>query len=346
MAKNIYDLFNERKYGVDYLVEGYEYDEDSVEAYESLEASIEAIEAITQESMNETIELQSAFYLENLVIENMMFNDFDEQKLQSVMEGSVRDKIQAAKDKVQHWWKKMKEWFVGTFKAIANHFKSGETLVKQNGKKIDEGMRRSNLKVKMNKYRNLDAAMDAVNKMIEDLKVDGITDAKKEDAREEILSAVGADDRKDVAEVVKKLFIEEENEEQNISSIPVEVAKNYAGNKSKIIDKLKKQQKSVDDAFRKTLQGFQEMERTTSGEVNELAGRLLANFNFALGIKNTILSTQMAIVKKACNDYTVVIRRALNAPANKRADKKALKDKSLEAFIPNFDGDELDFYEN
>ena len=74
MAKNIYDLFNERKYGVDYLVEGFNGIEE-VEAYESLdEASLDLLR-ITQECTNEAIELQAAWYLEDLVIESMMYDD-------------------------------------------------------------------------------------------------------------------------------------------------------------------------------------------------------------------------------------------------------------------------------
>lgn len=344
MAKNIYDLFNERKYGVDYLVEGYDYDEDSIEAYESLEAAMEALNDFTQESMNETVELQSAAYLETLVIENMMFNDFDEEKIRPIIEGSVRDKFQAAKDKIQHWWKKMKEWFVGTFKAIANHFKSGETLVKQNGKKINESMSKSHIKVKMNKYKSIDVGMKAVEHMIANVRGAGLSDAEKDDAREAILGKLGCSDKKDVVERVRGVFIEEENEEQNISSIDPEVAKHYAGTKSKVIDGLKKQQKTIDEDFRKKLQELQEAERKATGEGVPSAERQLANFNFALGIKNVILNTQMAVIKKACNDYTMVIRRALNAPANKRADKK--HNKTLESFVPNFDDEEIEFYED
>lgn len=106
MAKNIYDLFNERKYGVDYLVEGYDFDDDSIEAFEGLQESADALEELTQEVLNESIELQSAYYLENLVIENMMYNNFNEDKIENVLMESVRDKFQAAKDKINHWWKK------------------------------------------------------------------------------------------------------------------------------------------------------------------------------------------------------------------------------------------------
>ena len=348
MAKNIYDLFNERKYGVDYLVEGYDFEEDGIEAYEDLQESANALEEITQEVLNESIELQSAYYLENLVIENMMFNNFDEDRIENVMMESVRDKFQAAKDRIQHWWKKMKEWFVGTFKAITNHFKSGEALVKQYGNKIDSAMAASHVKVKMHEYNDLLDVEGQVDVLIGAVKDAGKTALDKDDARTEILSAVGASDRKDVPEKVKKIFIKEENKEQVISSIHVGRAKHWAGNKKSILDGLKKYQKKVDESFRNALQKLQEQERKASAEDADTASKLVANFSFALGVKNTILSTYTALTKKACKDHEMVIRRALNAPANKRAAKKAAKaaDNNYEAesFVPNFDFDEPEFY--
>ena len=69
MAKNIYDLFNERKYGVDFLVEGVDASV-NVEAYEDLDEACDALDNITLESSNEVIELQAAWYLEDLVRKN------------------------------------------------------------------------------------------------------------------------------------------------------------------------------------------------------------------------------------------------------------------------------------
>lgn len=346
MAKNIYDLFNERKYGVDYLVEGYDFDDDSIEAFEGLQESADALEELTQEVLNESIELQSAYYLENLVIENMMYNNFNEDKIETVLMESVRDKFQAAKDKINHWWKKIKEWFVGTFKAIANHFKSGETLVKQNGAKIDKAMANSHVKVKMHDYNDLNASAEKCNAILQKLYTAGETGMDKEDARSSILSVVGASDRKDVPEKIKNIYIKEENKEQLISSIDPAVAKEWAGDKKGAIDGFKKHQKSVDDAFRKCLQRLQEQERKASAEDADIAAKTVANFSFALGIKNTILSTELGLIRKACTDYAMVIRKALNAPANKRAAKKAAKENDAleESLIPNFYGDEPEFY--
>jgi hypothetical protein len=342
MARNIYDLFNERKYGVDYLVEGVQIDEDAIDAYDSLEAAMEALEDITKESVNESLELRSAFYLEDLVIESMMYDDFNEENIATVMEGSMRDKYEAAKTKVKKWWEKIKAWFVGTFKAIANHFKSGEALVKQYGKKIDDAMRKSHLKVKMNRYKNIDSAMAAVADMLSKLEIDGVNrNTDKTDARDEILASVGADDRKEVPEKIKELFIDEENVEQKISEIDVNTAKHYAGDKKKIIDGLKKQQKKIDDSFRSTLKLLEDFEKAAykgdNKDNKDMASAIVTNFNFAITIKNTILNAQMAIVRKACSDYTAVIRRALNAPAENRAAKKAEKNGVEESYIPTFD---------
>ena len=93
MAKNIYDLFNERKNGIDYLVEGLDPTEYAdLEGYEDLDAAAEALNVISMESMNEMLEFQAANYLEDLVLENMMYDEFDEEKIQNLMEAAKEEK--------------------------------------------------------------------------------------------------------------------------------------------------------------------------------------------------------------------------------------------------------------
>ena len=61
MAKNIYDLFNERKYGVDYLVEGVNGEIEEVEAYESLDEASLALLKITRNVLTIIIIVLEAF---------------------------------------------------------------------------------------------------------------------------------------------------------------------------------------------------------------------------------------------------------------------------------------------
>ena len=333
MAKNIYDLFNERKYGVDFLVEGVDASV-NVEAYEDLDEACDALDNITLESSNEVIELQAAWYLEDLVIENMMYNDFDEERIVGVMEGSGKGKVQAAKEKIMGWWKKIKEWFAGVFKSIVNHFKNGEALVRANAKRIPEAMRNCKVKVKMNKYKDLQKGMDQVADWIGKLEFEGINDG--EEGKKAILKVIGAEDNKDVAKKVRALFIEKEGEEQAISGMNVNDAMNYASNKKIILDKLKRNQRDVDASFKATLAALKEDKKAAEGDAVASVDRQVANFQFALGVKNTILNTQIKVVKRACDDYTKIIRKALSKGGHDD-DLEGMKEK-VKAGIKDGDG--------
>lgn len=314
MAKNIYDLFNEKKYGVDYLVEGVEVVD--AEPYESLTEAVEALDRITMENANEMMEMKAAFYLEELVIENMMFNDFNENKIESVLEGAAKDKVKALKQKIMGWWQKIKQWFASTFAAVINHFKSGEELVRKYGDDIPAAMKSCKAKIKMNKYRDLDEAWNKAVNMTTAIK-DAGQSADKEASKNAVLAAVGADDKKDVAKKVKELFVEKEKEEQTVSEIGVDQAVAYAGNKKIILDGLKKTQKDIDNDFKTILSQMKEERKDAKGEERDSLSDKVDNFQFAIGVKNTILSTSIGIVKRACSDYTAVIRKALS-PKSKR----------------------------
>ena len=111
---------------------------------------------------------------------------------------------------------------------------------------------------------------------------------------------------------VKEIFIEKEGAEMKISEIPVNIAMKYAEDKKVVIDKLKRQQRDIDASFKEVLASLKEERKDNEDEGKSASlDRQVANFQFALGIKNTVLNTQIAIVRKACNEYTKVIRKAL-----------------------------------
>jgi hypothetical protein len=353
MAKNIYDLFNERKYGVDFLTEGYDANLDNVEAFDNIDALVENLNQITLESTNEAIELQAAWYLEDLVIENMMYDDFDEDRILGVMEGSMKGKVNSAKEKVMGWWKKIKEWFARVFKSVVNFFKSGETLVRQNKAKIPGAIKACDAKVKMNRYNDLDAGMAKIKDLVMKL---GDSRTSSEDGKKEVLAIVGVEDKKEVGKMVKKIFIAEEGAQLKVNEIDPAKAMHFAGDKKFVMDGLKKQQKDIDNAFKNVLNLLKDErkdvdKKDTDGR--ESADRVVSNFSFALGIKNILLNTQMKIINKACKDYAAVIRRALGKKAEPEKEEAGEEEAPAaggeveatgESFIPEVD--EIEFLNN
>lgn len=324
MAKNIYDLFNERKYGVDYLVEGVDGAIEEVEAYESLDEAALAILNIAQESSNEAIELQAAWYLEELVIESMMYDDFDEERIASVMEGAIKEKANKAAEFIKQKWQQIKQWFASTFKAIANHFTSGEELVKKHKNEIPKAIANSNAKVKMPKIMgNPDDANSKCGKMVADLKASRISGDK---GKEQVLKVIGVEDRKNVGEKVKGFFFGA-SIEQPIKSYysQAELLMKWAGGKKAILDSFKKQQKQVDDDFKETLSKLKEAAKAEGAGDKE--AEIVKNFNFALNLKNTILSSQLQCNKQMCDMALKIIRKALNTGEAAAKDQKLLDDR-------------------
>ena len=321
MAKNIYDLFNERKYGVDYLVEGVDGTIEDVEAFESLDEAALAILDIAQESSNEAIELQAAWYLEDLVIESMMYDDFEEERILSVMEGAMKEKAHKAAEYIKQKWQQIKQWFASTFKAIANHFTSGEELVKKYSNEIPKAIANSGAKVKMPKILNKpDKANDECAKLIEALRTSRISGDK---GKEQVLKLVGVDDKKSVGNKVKGFFL------GSVVEKPIrdyyrdaEMLKEWAGGKKSIIDNFKKQQKQIDDDFKDILKHLKEAAKADGAGDKE--AEIVKNFNFALNLKNSVLSAQLHCNKQVCNMALQIIRKALNTGEAAAKDQKLI----------------------
>ena len=299
MAKNIYDLFNERKNGIDYLVEGLDPTEYAdLEGYEDLDAAAEALNVISMESMNEMLEFQAANYLEELVLENMMFDDFDEEKIQNLMEAAKEEKKEGLGQKIKNLWQKIKEWFARAFRAIATHFQSGETLVAKYRKQIPQAMKQSKAKIKAKPFGNPDAAVAQVQGMVGRLKVVG-------KSKEQILSLVGLSDKKGAKEKVEKLVFTGEAVEKPINGLKPEEVMKWAGNKKIFIDVLKKCQKDMDGEFKQMLADINKGDGQNKAED-------AANFQFGISVANDLLSHMIVCIKQISNICTAIIRKALS----------------------------------
>lgn len=299
MAKNIYDLFNKRKNGIDYLVEGLDPTEYAdLEGYEDLDAAAEALDVISMESMNEMLEFQAANYLEDLVLENMMYDEFDEEKIQNLMEAAKEEKKEGLGQKIKNLWQKIKEWFARAFRTIATHFQSGETLVAKYRKQIPQAMKQSNAKIKAKPFGDPDAAVSQVQAMVGRLKVVG-------KSKEQILGLVGLSDKNGAKEKVNKLFFTGDATEKPINGLKPDEVMNWAGNKKIFVDALKNCQKNMDGEFKQMLADINKGDGQNKAED-------AANFQFGIGIANALLSQSIVCVKQVSNICTAIIRKALS----------------------------------
>lgn len=296
MARNIYDLFNERKNGVDYLVEGFA--PNDVEAFEDLDAAMEALDNISMESTNEMIEMQAACYLEDLVLESMMYDDFEEDKIKGIMEGAEKEKKEGFVQKIKNLWQKIKDWFAAAFKTIANHFQSGETLVAKYRKQIPAAIHQSTAKIKIRSFKDPDEAKKDMGYLVDRLKVTG-------QSKEQILSAAGIADKKGITSRVEDWFYNsKEAKEQPIKGLKAETVMKWASGKKIFLDELKKQQKDTDGEFKAILS---ELQGGGDG-----AAEKAANFQFGINILNGAFNAEIKCIRDLSNACTAVIRKALS----------------------------------
>lgn len=300
MAKNIYDLFNERKNGIDYLVEGLDPSEYAdFEAYEDLDVAAEALETITTESTNELMEFQAAAYLEDLVLENMMYNDFDEERIQATMEAANEEKKEGLGQKIKNLWARIKEWFARVIKTITTHFQSGETLVAKYRKQIPTAMNQSTAKISYRPFNDPESVKKQIESMVGRLKVVG-------KSKEQILGLVGLSDKGGAKEKVENIaYTKKEKVEQPISSMKADVVIKWAGDKKVHIDGLKKMQKDLDGEFKQMLADINKGDGKNKAED-------AANFQFGIGVANSLISHMIVCVKQICNVCTAIIRKAIS----------------------------------
>jgi hypothetical protein len=336
MSKNIYDLFNARKNGLDCLVEGYDFNIDESMEFENLDVAAEALEQITVESTNEMLELRAAWYLEDLVIENMMYEDFDEEKISHVMEAAKGEKKEGLVQKIKGLWERIKQWFATAFRAIANHFQSGENLVAKYRKDIPVAMRQSKGKVKMREVRDFGECVKVISNKVEALKAVG-------QSKDQILASINVSDAKGVSAMVEKVYFLGDAKEIEIKKMNPQKVMDWAANKKIYLDALKKEQKDTDGKFKEILAEIKKGGEGKEGDEATKAAEKAANFQFGIGLLNAMLGAEIRCVKNISNACTAVIKKALaknydpnytNKAAETQDEKnaKAFKDKAGKVF--------------
>lgn len=355
---NIYDVFKLRKEGITSLQEGFNGEELEDVVFENFEDPCAVMDEIMLESANEFIELQGALYMNELVLENYMFDNFDETEIDAMMEASIKERANKIKDTIKKQWARLTAWFKETLVNIQNFFTSGEELVKKYKNDIPRAMKSSNVTAKVFEYVPVGTAITRCDKLIQNVKAAG--SGKVEDVNEAktaVLKAAGATDRSNVAKVVRACFIHTEKPvEKKISSLDPNVVMDYAGNKKSIIDSINKAKSNIDKEFNEILS----MISKTEGEGTKNA---VAAFQFAISVKNTIINAELACVKKGCSDNKAIINKALGGkkPTSKagseynpgekmsKEDQNKLKDKLANRQMAKLTGqpvkESLDFEE-
>lgn len=301
---NIYDVFNERKSSVSMISEGFDYssfDPESIEEFDTIEEGIDVLTDLQKEMQDSNIRLCAESLVSDLLLEEVMYEDFDEENITEMIEESLKEKATNVGKKIQELWGKVRAWFAGLFNSIVNHFKNGEALLK---KYPDLKSKLQNYKGKIKTFRMLpaDAAIKNCTSLSNKLSFYEIYETK--DFKTSIFGKLGVKDKKELKTKVMNYFVMGQLEKQEllISNLNVATIMDYALNKSEIIDGLKKQQQSVEEDFKEASKEAKKNKKDAEDrEAKKYINDVIGVLNFMFNVKSDIIKMEIAMVKKISN---------------------------------------------
>lgn len=307
---NIYDIFNSRKENLNVVCEGFELEKVVLENFE--DPSIALYDIVT-ESNEELMELQSAMYMGDLVLESVMYECFDEEEVGELMEAAMKDRLVSLGETIKKQWAKLVAWFKQTIQNIVNFFTSGEELVKKYKNEIPKKMKASTATAKMLEYVEVGTALKRCDGMIKNVKSFGESNYESvADAKIAILKAAGSEDMAGVVKAVRAAFTQTEKPvEVKLSSLNPNIVMDYVANKKAIIDSINKNKADIDKEFQQVLNMLKSAASKSEGDAKTKAQEAVSIFQFAINVKTRIINGEIACVKKGASDNKAVIRKVL-----------------------------------
>lgn len=310
---NIYDIFNERKSSVSMISEGFDYDSfdmDSVEHFDTIEEGIEVLEDLQKEMQDANIRLCAESLVSDLLLEENMYEDFDEDHITEMIEESLKEKASNVGKKIQELWGRVRAWFAGLFNSITNHFKNGEALLKKypdlkNKLKNDSG------KVKAYRMFAASVAIKQCSTLSDKLSFYEVYETK--DFKSSVFGKLGVQDKKELKTTVMNFFVmgKLEKEEIVIRSLNPAIVINYAVSKKDIIDGLKNQQRNLDNDFKDALSAAKRNKSDAEDrESKKYINEVMSVLNFIFNVKSDIIKVEIAMVKKLSNMCLSICRHA------------------------------------
>ena len=310
---NIYDIFNERKSSISMISEGFDYDSfdmDSVEHFDTIEEGIEVLSDLQKEMQDANIRLCAESLVSDLLLEENMYEDFDEDHITEMIEESLKEKASNVGKKIQELWGRVRAWFAGLFNSITNHFKNGETLLK---KYPDLKSRLQNDSSKVKAYKMVGAAGAIKNCSALSNKLSFYEVYETKDFKSSVFGKLGVQDKKELKTTVMKFFVmgKLEKDELVVRSLNPAIVINYAVSKKDIIDGLKNQQTNLDNDFKEALNAAKKNKSDAEDkETKKYINEVMSVLNFIFNIKSDIIKVEIAMVKKLSNMCLSICRHA------------------------------------
>ncbi len=288
------------------------------------------IDEVIEEATNNTIELIGESYINDLILENALYDCETSEEL-LVVEESVKDSISSfktkAETKVKELWAKFTAWIKNLMQTIKNQFTSGEKLVSKYKAEIQSqyNARKDKIKIKSYIYKADPGnnAAKCLKTAIHDraIAMDNGSDKSsavnydKDSAKKAYAQSIGAKSagKKDIKSLVALKIRNDEKKEIPLSSLDINVIIQYADGIKDAVKALKEMQKTENDFFKQQISTIKniDVDKDDKEGKKKIQSRLTAAKQGS-AIMSTVIKTYINEFKAAHRACTAIVRKLLN----------------------------------
>lgn len=295
-----------------------------------IEDSDEYINNVIEEATTNTIELIGESYINDLILENALYDCETSEEL-LVVEESVKDSLAGfktkAETKVKELWAKFTAWIKNLMQTIKNQFTSGEKLVSKYRAEIKSqyNARKDKIKIKSYIYQADpgNAAVKCLKTAIHDRAIamdmgsdkSSAVNYDKDTAKKAYAQSIGAKSggKKDIKSLVASKIRNDEKKEIPLSSLNIDVVLQYADGIKDAVRALKDMNKAENDFFKEQISTIKniDVDKDDKEGKKKIQSRLTATKQGS-AIMSTVIKTYINEFKAAHRACTAIVRKLLN----------------------------------
>lgn len=289
------------------------------------------IDEATEEFNNNAVALAGELYMDQLIVEEALFECTDIRELE-IVEESIKDTIKEKADKainyIKELWKKFKAWIKNLVQVIINMFTSGAKLVEKYKSTIiaNHEKRGSQIKVKCYKYK-LDetTAKKTVEDIVTHVEKTAVAGSKlnMSDASKQTRQALdgGGDGQLD-KEFMKKRAAscvrEGDKTEYTLSQLNIQDIMDVCSNKKSAIKSIKECEKTADGKFKAAIDKIKQYKpdnadnKKSVSDNKDVIGSQVKYVKKMNAMVSTFVKSYVREVKAANRACAAICRKLLN----------------------------------
>jgi len=316
----------------DYILEGLsEKDMSDIELEASLiEDPDQYIDDATEDFNKEAIALAGEIYIDNLIVEEALFDCETIEDLE-VVEESIKETAKAKADKavakVKELWKKFKAWIKNLKDVVVNMFTSGSKLVSKNKAKIQAEYNRRGNKIKLKSYKyniNVVRAKSIIFDIENMAKANtsGQNLGKVEDGDNRMRRKLGFEGegkvgRKDIKGLAAACVRDNEKSECTVADIPLANILACCADPKETVKGIKEMESNADKFFKKAINRIKGYKPVGDGDDakkdnKDVISSQVKFIKQAHALISSFVKAFVAEVKAANRACTAIVRRLLN----------------------------------